>query len=109
MDTKGIVYRLRAEVLFDGEDGTEGQGGFTGGNKGNGAEGQGGFNHEWTLKASSTDYALKFFLMKRAGLRGRGGGTGGNRGNGEEVAGGRGGFLQKGTEVTERRGIRLRR
>jgi len=39
MDTKGFVYRLRAEVLFDEEGGTEGQGGFTGGNRGNGAEG----------------------------------------------------------------------
>gem|GEM_PF-2563094 len=46
---------------------------------------QGCFNHEWTLKASSTDYALKFFLMKRAGLRGRV-------------------VLQEETEVTERRG-----
>jgi len=85
MDTKGFVYRLRAEVLFDGEDGTERQGGFAGGNRGNGAEGQGGFNHEWTLKASSTDYALKFFLMVRTGLRGRV-------------------VLQEETKVTERRG-----
>ena len=34
-------------------------------NEGKGTEGQGFFNHEWTRKASSTDYALKLLLQER--------------------------------------------
>jgi len=57
--TSGTYRRANARLLFTEGNEAGRQIGFTGREGGHRAAGQGVFNHEWTLIASSHDYALE--------------------------------------------------